>query len=100
MYVACRELKVSVRGQSALTVLKPGDEVKGFEKWDYSVQQAHLNMEWVKKVQDGRDATVKASEVVTPSEDKTEVAWTCSHCNKPFKRQRDLKSHVTLKHAK
>lgn len=42
MIIAVRPLMVD--GKRIL----PGEQVPGFDKWDLSVQRAHLNLEWVR----------------------------------------------------
>lgn len=60
MYVAQRPLQAVIIKTRTPVSYEPGDVIPDFEQWDYTAQQANLNLEWVKKV----DAPV----VETPKE--------------------------------
>lgn len=102
MYVAQRELKVVPRGieTKEFKIYRPGDEIPDFEDWDVVIQKAHLNLEYVVKVDDANKKPAVAPKAV-----KHEVAagieLTCNLCpGKQFKSAKALKTHTTLAHKK
>lgn len=110
MYVAVKELN------TASGLVKPGEIVKDAPNWNESVRNAHVNMGWMKKVD---DEGVEISKVSTPSVRKSvmtpdvkvnevtaegtpdKVVLLCTTCQKTgFKTERALKIHVTTAHRK
>lgn len=56
MFVAQREIKVVKVGSDKITLYRAGDEIPDFESWDESPRRAHLNLEWVIKVESEESA--------------------------------------------
>lgn len=125
MWIANRKLKVVPPGATKAVMLSPGDEVVGFDDWGEVPKRAHLNMDWVRKVEGKAKATkANKSEVgktmetdqkppVTPvgsTQDNPnptgEVAkvqsqsaeFKCEKCQKSFKSPKAVKTHTTLAH--
>lgn len=126
MFIATRQLKV-VDKQNRVTIFKPGDPVIGFENWSYSVQKAHINLEWVRREKD--DFVAGPSEKPRPAaklptkkkapapkkpkpepvskpkpEPEKEVLpaeeFKCSLCPKSAATLRALKIHAKMAHGK
>lgn len=49
MFVATKEIRVTLPGQEKQILFRPGDEVVGFEKWAEIPKRAHLNLGYVVK---------------------------------------------------
>lgn len=124
MFVAQRELKVTLKGEETQRIYHPGEEISDFAEWPEVPRRAHLNMGYVSQVnredlpkeagskkkatkKTVKKASVKKTEAVkqteevaTESPDAPELK--CSECNtdKIFKSPRALKTHVTLSHRK
>lgn len=83
MYVAQRELKI-VDANGVVKRINPGEEVVDFDSWDIVPRRAHLNLEWVTKVEDPE-----------PKEDlpEFEEGFHCVECPKVFKSAKALKLH-------
>lgn len=91
MYVACKELKTKSG------VVRLGEIVEDAPSWRYPVILAHVNMGWIRWVDDsGYKAPPK-----TAAPPKTEPAqlFACDQCDrKDFKSPKAVKTHVALKH--
>ncbi len=124
MYVACKPLKTNL-GPVAI-----GEVVEAASEWKDTVINAHINMGWMKFVEDrkpGKPASgpkqeakekrpkvakpkaASVPEVVVPEAqveadakevDKSAEDVTCPVCYKTFKTSRARKIHVTTAHKK
>jgi hypothetical protein len=96
MYIATRELELQTRKA------QPGEQVPEALTWSYPVLLAHVNMGWLKFVDDG--ASEEEKQIVKTAQSKiTQEAgevFRCGHCEKEFKSERALKIHVTTAHKK
>jgi hypothetical protein len=107
VFVAQREIKIVDR-DSKITVVKPGEEVVGFESWDINARRAHLGLEWITEVGAGPKKLAPAQFKKSPPkpEEKKEqpsnvpdVAQNqCAKCARQFKSPKALKTHTTLAH--
>ena len=87
MYVATRELRLS-DGK----VARAGDVVDEFETWPLVVQRAHLNLEWVTKVDPAGYVKPEPSKVETapPVTNKKK----CVKCGRELKHTGALAAHL------
>ncbi len=108
MYVAIVKLKTK------LGEVLPGQVVEDAMNWKYPIILAHVNLNRMKWVEDGKapaqPKTPKAEKpkaiapketapaTTTPPAEK--VACSVEGCGKEFKNERALKIHVTSKHSK
>lgn len=100
MYVAVRELKVGT--PKGLVIIKPGQEIPDFEKWNEVAKRANINMGFVKEVA-GMSTGTPSPSVSAKVEVKAQSPGIlgCNKCQKTgFKTPRALKTHVTLAHGK
>lgn len=110
MFIALRELKVAERGNPKVTLIRPGEEVPNFDKWDHAVKMAHLNLEYVQEVEAKSEkkasptsapkkAPAKPVQTLKKAAPKTEK-FRCEEHGKDFKSAKALKTHTTLAHKK
>lgn len=52
IYIANKIIKHVPKGTEKVFIFKPGDEIPDFESWNIHAQRAHINMDWVKKVEE------------------------------------------------